>query len=538
MTVNTAKSYNSYADVSPDVFISYRRSDAEAHAHMLYADLSRRGYSVFYDHETLGAGDFHENIRVTIEACTDVVVLLSPDSLGPRIEDANDIFRYEVACALRMKKRIVGIFIGDFNSFPDKLPDDIAELSRVNCLTARMEYYDAMLDKLTNGQFLLSSPHLGCLAQEQIPDSSKADALEHFRRLPVSEKLAYMTMVIDLAEKFNRSEECMRFYKYVDACDRLRGVRDLPAYDGEIPLDLATYLNFFENLYLLIATETLSLALVDDTYRFRFFAGCNNKLMQESELLPLGYQYPNIVALYELWREMIRSQNESETPRKRISEEIYLYERDFHCMLRCYRIANDLSSPQHFNLIDRRFRKLSLEARRLDLASIDESMAFQDEVIQGIPGNAERSIFEKLTHSEMTHSLETDVCIGFYDDVTLVGQLNVILRPEKHQDLLHDVRDLVPGRISSSGVVDSIIVAERCRGFGMQRCMLNIAKYLARRFGLDALLAVVSPNNPVSARNFMLEGFHMVATRPKYHSERDYYLYETSQNGGGQQVLC
>ena len=50
-----------------DIFISYRRQDAEAHAYMLYRDLTAAGYSVFFDHKSLGAGNFVDKIKTTIE---------------------------------------------------------------------------------------------------------------------------------------------------------------------------------------------------------------------------------------------------------------------------------------------------------------------------------------------------------------------------------------------------------------------------------------------------------------------------------------
>ena len=41
-----------------DIFISYRRQDGETAAYLIYRDLLSDGYSVFFDHKTLGGGDF------------------------------------------------------------------------------------------------------------------------------------------------------------------------------------------------------------------------------------------------------------------------------------------------------------------------------------------------------------------------------------------------------------------------------------------------------------------------------------------------
>ena len=78
------------SSVAYDIFISYRRQDAEAHACMLYRDLVNAGYTVFFDHKTLGAGDFIDNIHHAIDSSTDFLLLLSHDALGDRIYQNDD----------------------------------------------------------------------------------------------------------------------------------------------------------------------------------------------------------------------------------------------------------------------------------------------------------------------------------------------------------------------------------------------------------------------------------------------------------------
>lgn len=124
-----------------DIFISYRRQDAEAHACMLYRDLVNAGYTVFFDHKTLGAGDFIDNIHHAIDSSTDFLLLLSHDALGDRIYQNDDILRQEIAYAFKRKKQIVGIMLSGFEAFPKNLPDDISYLPHVNCL------YSDILDK-------------------------------------------------------------------------------------------------------------------------------------------------------------------------------------------------------------------------------------------------------------------------------------------------------------------------------------------------------------------------------------------------------
>lgn len=510
-----------------DVFLSYRRSDAGAFAHLLYTDLERLGYRVFYDHQTLGAGDYVQNIRDQVANCKDYLILLSNDALGKRLADPDDVLHLELSEAIRSRKNIVGIFLPGFEGFPDDLPEDVAPLPSYNCLSAQMEYYDAMISRLTSGRFLDSTPDASTgPTMDAIPESAfegKRKALEWFRMLPPQERRDYMRLVIQLANDFNSSPEMMRLYKYIDCCDRLQGIAEPPAYDGVMPTDVVTYLNFFENLYLLLATDTIHLPIIDDTYRFRFFSACNSVLVQESELLDLGYQYPNILALYDYWREYLRQQNESDVPTRAISDVIFGFDRDLHVSHRVYELAYDLNGSQVIDFIDRCFHKCTLTLRRLHADDLERCMELQAAVSVDIPDNDELNVFEAVTEREMVHSLSHDVCIGYFDSGRLVAQMNFIPDPDPGQDLLGSVRD--EAGVDLAGVIDLCIVAGEYRGFGLQRSMIKLAKFLARRYDTPAVLATVSPHNLPSARNFIKEGFRVLARVPKYRSERDFFFF-------------
>lgn len=184
------------------------------------------------------------------------------------------------------------------------------------------------------------------------------------------------------------------------------------------------------------------------------------------------------------------------------------------------------ANAQQTDLVNRRFDRMAVSMRQLGPDMLDACLDLQEKVKAGIEDNGEPNIYEPLARDEMRYSLEHDICIGFFNSGDLIGQLNLILEPTEPKDLLPDVRDLVPARITSAGVIDCTYVAQRCRGFGLQRRMIDISVSLAKRHGLQALLATVSPNNVHSARNFILGGFHAVGTRPKYHAQRDFYLRE------------
>lgn len=155
---------------------------------MLYRDLKNAGYTVFFDHETLGAGNFISNIQNAIDDSTDFLLLLSRDALSKRIFEDDDILHKEIAYALKKRKQIVGIMLSGFESFPKVLPEDIVELPHANCLYGKMEYYEAMFSKLVSGQFLKSIPRNNAnIKVEKSGDlQKKEDTLEWFKSFDIA----------------------------------------------------------------------------------------------------------------------------------------------------------------------------------------------------------------------------------------------------------------------------------------------------------------------------------------------------------------
>lgn len=510
-----------------DIFISYRRQDAEAHAYMLYRDLTAAGYSVFYDHKSLGAGDFIKKIEKTIEECKDVIVVLSKDALGERIYRENDVMRREIAYALKLEKRIVGIMLSGFESFPDDLPDDIAALPRINALYSKMEYYDAMFERLISGQFLTSVPGNQTVWTElPVESDDKRSSLARFKEMPLVQKNSYVDLLLKLAHEFNSSPECMRLYRYLDIYDRSRGIRSVPPYDGVIPTDYATYLSFFETLYVILATDTLDIGLVDEMYRYRFFAMCNNPMIQASELLPLGYQYPNVLDLYDLWSEHIRRQYCGAERDSSFTEAIPLAEYDLHRRYQLYRFAMNPSRSRRIRFFNGRAEKVELICRLLVPADLDVVTAFQDHVLAGIPNNDTENLFEALTDAEWYEALAGQYCVGFYVEDALAAVLSVIPYPKDDANLLNDLEEWENRDRSKSMIIDCVLVDERYRGFGIQRSQLFLAECMARRLEIPFLCAVASPKNFYSIRNFIKNGYRNVATKPKYHSVRSYFIKE------------
>ena len=131
------------------IFVSYRREGGESLAALLYERLTRMGYRVFYDVESLRSGDFNEKLLGVIEKCEDVLVVLPPNGLDRCIDNPEDWVRREIEHAMQCGKNIIPVLMRNF-VFPDNLPESMAMLPRYNGVSANMDYFDAVLKKMAD----------------------------------------------------------------------------------------------------------------------------------------------------------------------------------------------------------------------------------------------------------------------------------------------------------------------------------------------------------------------------------------------------
>ena len=136
------------------VFISYRREGGESLAALLHERLSRMGYRVFYDVESLHSGRFNEQLLTVIENCTDLLVVLPPHALD-RCVSKEDWVRREIVHALTHEKNVIPVMMRNF-SFPENLPAELQDLPNREGISANMEYFDAVIRRID--RLLLSSP--------------------------------------------------------------------------------------------------------------------------------------------------------------------------------------------------------------------------------------------------------------------------------------------------------------------------------------------------------------------------------------------
>lgn len=157
------------------IFISYRREGGDVLAGRLHERFTRMGYRVFYDIESLRSGDFNTKLLEVIEECEDVLLVLPPGGLD-RCVNKDDWVRQEIAHALKCGKNIVPVMMRNFE-FPENLPEDIAAVRNKNGISANMEFFDAVIEKIAST--LLISKVSGDREEEERKIESLKQRVEH-----------------------------------------------------------------------------------------------------------------------------------------------------------------------------------------------------------------------------------------------------------------------------------------------------------------------------------------------------------------------
>ena len=147
------------------IFISYRRDGGDVTAKLICEALKNKGYTVFYDHDSIGNGRFDERILDAIRGCTDFLLVLSSEALD-RCANPDDWVRQEIRYALRHGKNIVPVMLDGF-AFPKTLPPDIADVTRYNGAPFSMDHYDGDLDVIMSR--FASSPKKRLAGRRALP---------------------------------------------------------------------------------------------------------------------------------------------------------------------------------------------------------------------------------------------------------------------------------------------------------------------------------------------------------------------------------
>jgi hypothetical protein len=124
------------------IFVSYRRTDAPAHAGRIYDRLVERfgKDNVYRDLDsTVPGADFAEVIDQTIAGCDALVAVIGRDWLSAthrwsrrrQLDDSQDWVHREITAALERNIRVVPVLVeGARMPSPDELPEDVQMLTR------------------------------------------------------------------------------------------------------------------------------------------------------------------------------------------------------------------------------------------------------------------------------------------------------------------------------------------------------------------------------------------------------------------------
>ena len=160
-----------------DIFISYRRQGGYATAKHLYDLLTRDGYNVSFDIDTLRNGDFDTELLTRIDECTDFILILNDTAfdrcIDPNFDRKHDWLRNELAYALEKGKNIIPIMLSGFTEFPENLPADIAHVTRKNGPKYDEYYFDDFYHRLKTR--FLATP-IPTQVSHKVPNAQPANA--------------------------------------------------------------------------------------------------------------------------------------------------------------------------------------------------------------------------------------------------------------------------------------------------------------------------------------------------------------------------
>lgn len=135
-----------------DIFICYRRNDSEGYAGRLHDHLVEHfgKRAVFVDVDNLHPGeDFEQIIQRTLLRSSIVLVLIGPRWIDHRLKNEDDYVRREIVAALKGKKRLIPLLVGDARMpSPDKLPPDLAPLVGKHAVALRHVAWKADVSRL------------------------------------------------------------------------------------------------------------------------------------------------------------------------------------------------------------------------------------------------------------------------------------------------------------------------------------------------------------------------------------------------------
>lgn len=138
-------------EMNHDIFISYRRKGGFETAKHLFDLLTKDGYRVCLDFDTLREGDFDKALLSRIDDCQDFILIVDANAfertLDSSFDSKKDWLRQELAYALKQGKNVIPVLLSGAE-FPDNLPLDISQVAYKHGPSYSLEYFDSFYEKL------------------------------------------------------------------------------------------------------------------------------------------------------------------------------------------------------------------------------------------------------------------------------------------------------------------------------------------------------------------------------------------------------
>ena len=293
-----------------DIFISYRRDGGDILARLLYETLRHKKYSVFFDYESLSAGDYREKILATVRQAKDVIVVLSRDCLE-RCKNSDDLMYEEISEAIRHNKNTMLVFLEDFRMPTQQealqYPEFVQKLLRLQGYLIKIEHYDNTLKKICDRlvsrpvSYRESDAHQ---AVEYLLTNGTADLQEPEKLGLVNGVLAssYGTKIAEIMTSFLAQNP--KYYNNIRMKFQYEISLDSQFSFGNVPIDRNKYFKLSESLsyqkFLLnqaVSQEywisfVRNLDEVDGSLRDENYIFSENLLMEEEDLCRIAQLSP------------------------------------------------------------------------------------------------------------------------------------------------------------------------------------------------------------------------------------------------------
>lgn len=139
-------------EITKDIFISYKNDNAGNNfARRLKDDLERAGYSVYFNSDETGSGDFPERLKTAVRGCKDFLLIVSQRCLEQLLEHKKvDWIREEVLTAYQAGKKITPVMLSGVTMpcDPDDFPEDIRFLHKIDNIPLPEEYQQSPFEEL------------------------------------------------------------------------------------------------------------------------------------------------------------------------------------------------------------------------------------------------------------------------------------------------------------------------------------------------------------------------------------------------------